>query len=109
MCTGEGDKGVRRINQKAMLSMPLSHRSKHGSDTHVFDQEGRFHPALFENIFTKYDRERKGGLTFMDGMRMLVSLNGVHISSGRSGWIRADLSFWAASQYGNRVVADFVR
>lgn len=51
-----------------------SHSSKHGSDTHVFDQEGRFHPALFENIFTKYDRERKGGLTFMDGMRMLVSI-----------------------------------
>ena len=47
-------------------------RSKHGSDTHVFDQEGRFHPQLFENIFTKFDKEKKGGLTFMDGMRMLV-------------------------------------
>lgn len=51
-------------------------RSKHGSDTHTFDQEGRFHPQLFENIFTKYDKENKGGLTFMDGMRMLVSANG---------------------------------
>jgi len=35
---------------------------------------------MFENIFTKYDRENKGGLTLMEGMRML---------------------------HGNRVVADF--
>jgi len=62
------------------LKIKNLHRTKHGSDTHTFDQEGRFHPALFENIFTKYDRENKGGLTFMDGMRML---------------------------HGNRVVADF--
>lgn len=62
------------------LKVKQMHRSKYGSDTHVFDQEGRFHPQLFENIFTKYDKENKGGLTFMDGMRML---------------------------YGNRVVADF--
>ena len=56
------------------LKVKQMHRSKHGSDTHVFDQEGRFHPQLFENIFTKYDKENKGGLTFMDGMRMLVGL-----------------------------------
>ena len=57
------------------LKVKQMHRSKHGSDTHVFDQEGRFHPQLFENIFTKYDKENKGGLTFMDGMRMLVGLD----------------------------------
>ncbi|BGP43263.1 hypothetical protein JCM10450v2_007408 [Rhodotorula kratochvilovae] len=47
------------------------HRAKHGSDTGVYDTEGRFVPARFEAMFEKYDRGHKGGLTFTDGLRML--------------------------------------
>lgn len=47
------------------------HRSKHGSDTAVYDSEGRFIPAKFEEIFTKFDKGNKGGLTFREGVHMI--------------------------------------
>ncbi|GAA5983354.1 hypothetical protein JCM11641_006043 [Rhodosporidiobolus odoratus] len=47
------------------------HRSKHGSDTGVYDSEGRFIPAKFEEIFTKFDKNGKGGLTFKEGLHMI--------------------------------------
>lgn len=42
------------------------HRTKHGSDSEVFDTEGRFVPEKFEEIFSKFDKEGKGGLSFQD-------------------------------------------
>lgn len=47
------------------------HCAKHQSDTGVYDAEGRFIPGKFEEIFVKYDREGKGGITLWDGLRML--------------------------------------
>lgn len=35
-----------------------------GSDTGVYDSEGRFVPQKFEEIFSKYDKDNKGGLTY---------------------------------------------
>lgn len=46
------------------------HRCKHGSDTGVYDTEGRYIPQRFEEIFSKYDRDGKGGLSFGDIMKM---------------------------------------
>ncbi|GAA5899612.1 hypothetical protein JCM6882_001163 [Rhodosporidiobolus microsporus] len=47
------------------------HRTKHGSDTGVYDPEGRFIPAKFEEIFSKFDKDGKGGLTFKEGLQMI--------------------------------------
>ncbi|GAA6056367.1 hypothetical protein JCM3770_005970 [Rhodotorula araucariae] len=70
--------GFSWFTSKSWLPHPLFpinidniHRGKHGSDTGVYDIEGRFVPARFEAMFDKHDRGHKGGLTFKDGLRML--------------------------------------
>lgn len=42
------------------------YKDKHGSDSMSYDTEGRFRPQNFEDIFAKYDRDGKGGLTIAD-------------------------------------------
>ncbi|KAG9299463.1 hypothetical protein G9A89_009416 [Geosiphon pyriformis] len=41
-------------------------KCKHGSDSETYDTEGRYVPEKFEEIFTKYDRDNKGGLSIWD-------------------------------------------
>lgn len=42
-------------------------RGRHGSDSGIFDKEGRFIPANFENLFFTMDKDKKGGLSFNEG------------------------------------------
>ncbi|KAF8248995.1 Caleosin-domain-containing protein [Wilcoxina mikolae CBS 423.85] len=39
------------------------HKTKHGSDTGTYDNEGRFVPQKFEDFFSKYGDGEKDGLT----------------------------------------------
>uniref|UniRef100_A0ACD5TR66 Uncharacterized protein n=1 Tax=Avena sativa TaxID=4498 RepID=A0ACD5TR66_AVESA len=39
------------------------HKGKHGSDTEVYDTEGRFNPSKFDAIFSKFGRTRPNALT----------------------------------------------
>ncbi|KAJ3102235.1 hypothetical protein HDU97_000671 [Phlyctochytrium planicorne] len=43
-----------------------AHRLKHGSDSEVYDTEGRFVPEKFEEIFSKYDKDGKKALTLSE-------------------------------------------
>ncbi|GAB7346761.1 hypothetical protein MBLNU459_g1865t1 [Dothideomycetes sp. NU459] len=58
------------------------HKNKHGSDSMSYDNEGRFRPQNFEDIFTKYDLGNKGGLDITDlarfhkGQRLAMDLWG---------------------------------
>ncbi|RIA94914.1 Caleosin-like protein [Glomus cerebriforme] len=49
------------------------HKAKHGSDSDTYDTEGRFVPEKFEEVFSKYDRDNKGGISFKDIMEMIRS------------------------------------
>jgi hypothetical protein len=46
------------------------HKDAHGSDSLSYDNEGRFRPQMFEEIFSKYDLGQKGGLDWGDLCRM---------------------------------------
>ncbi|KAI7389174.1 Caleosin-domain-containing protein [Hortaea werneckii] len=58
------------------------HKAKHGSDSMSFDNEGRFFPQKYENVFAKYDKGCKGGqdwsdlLKFHKGQRMAMDFFG---------------------------------
>jgi len=45
-------------------------RTKHGGDTGTYDNEGRYIPQKFEDIFSKY-ADGKDYLTFTDTVNML--------------------------------------
>ncbi|TPX59930.1 plant seed peroxygenase [Powellomyces hirtus] len=53
------------------------HRCKHGSDTGTYDTEGRYIPQRFEEIFSKFDRGKKGGLTLGDIFYMTNEIRNV--------------------------------
>jgi len=47
------------------------YKDKHGSDSESYDTEGRFVPEKFEEIFSKYDSDNKGGLNFNDVVSLI--------------------------------------
>jgi peroxygenase len=69
-----------RINLKNM------HRTKHGGDTATYDNEGRFIPQKFEEIFHKYAGGRDY-LTFWEGVEMLKGQRNVSDPIGWGGAI----------------------
>ncbi|KAG2447872.1 hypothetical protein HYH02_007328 [Chlamydomonas schloesseri] len=67
------------------------HRTKHGSDSEVYDTEGRFVPEKFEEIFSKFDKDNKGGLGWTDIQQMVY--NNMNINDP-NGWVAERLEWW---------------
>ncbi|PNH06475.1 putative peroxygenase 3 [Tetrabaena socialis] len=67
------------------------HRTKHGSDSEVFDTEGRFVPEKFEEIFSKFDRDNKGGLGWKDIQEMVYANMNINDPTG---WTAERLEWW---------------
>ncbi|KAI8464843.1 MAG: Caleosin related protein-domain-containing protein [Monoraphidium minutum] len=68
------------------------HRGKHGSDAEVYDTEGRFVPAKFEELFSKYDRTNKGGLSW-DDLNAMIHANKNIVDP--NGWTATRFEWWA--------------
>ncbi|QCD89596.1 probable peroxygenase 4 [Vigna unguiculata] len=67
-------------------------KAKHGSDSSVYDSEGRFVPSKFEEIFRKHARTHPDALT-SDELREMLKAN--REAKDYSGWL-ASFSEWKA-------------
>ncbi|KAJ9643958.1 hypothetical protein H2199_003824 [Coniosporium tulheliwenetii] len=74
------------------ISIPRIHKAKHGSDSMSYDNEGRFRPQNFEDFFSKYDRDNKGGLNIQD---LLRAWNGQRMVFDFFGWTATFLEWLA--------------
>ena len=66
----------------------LLHKAKHGSDSGTYDMEGRFRPQSLEDVFAKYDGEKRGGLSGRDVWPCGMGSGALRIYMGgrRRGW-----------------------
>ena len=63
-----------------------------GSDSEVYDTEGRFVPEKFEELFTKYDRRNRNGLDFNEMWEMSEANRNV---LDPTGWTAEKMEWWA--------------
>lgn len=71
------------------------HKAKHGSDSEVYDTEGRFLPYKFEEIFSKFAKTDKTRITFSELMEMTAANRN---TADPFGWIAAkgewSVTYW---------------
>ncbi|GAO14079.1 hypothetical protein UVI_02038290 [Ustilaginoidea virens] len=70
------------------------HKNKHGSDTGTYDNEGRFVPQKFEDMFSKYSRG-KDNLTIWDAMHLI---KGQRLIADPIGWGGALFECWCKEE-----------
>ncbi|KAA6409424.1 MAG: hypothetical protein FRX48_06977 [Lasallia pustulata] len=67
------------------------HKAKHGSDTGIYDNDGRFRPLLFEELFAKFDGSGVGGLSYEE-LGMLLAKD--RCAADPAGWSFAFMEWW---------------
>jgi len=77
------------------IKLKNAHKTKHGSDSETYDTEGRFVPEKFEEVFSKYDKGNKGGLTLAEIRSMTRGNRNI---MDPIGWI-AEWLEWNVSYY----------
>ncbi|KAK3313977.1 Caleosin related protein-domain-containing protein [Apodospora peruviana] len=85
------------------------HKAKHGSDSGVYDTEGRFVPQKFEDIFSKWDKNDNGALSFMELWTMIA---GNRLAVDPFGWFAAVFEFgttWLLLQKNGKVSKEDLR
>jgi peroxygenase len=91
------------------IFVPSIHKAKHGSDSGTYDPEGRFVPQAFENIFSKYDSDKDGALTFFE---LFSLIHGHRCAMDPFGWTAAFLEWmvtWVLVQKDNKVYKEDMR
>ena len=81
------------------------YKDKHGSDSTTFDNEGRFRPQSFEDIFSKYDEGNKGGLDIWDLLRFW---NGQRLNFDLLGWSSTFFECECTSRSSFRTLVDVI-
>ncbi|KAL2644706.1 hypothetical protein R1flu_012293 [Riccia fluitans] len=86
------------------------HRTKHGSDTEIYDTEGRFVPFKFEEIWNKYARTKPGFMTYDEMIYMTDSLRNVNDPFG---WSAAKLewgfTYWLCKDEEGMICKEAIR
>lgn len=79
------------------------HKCKHGSDSEVYDTEGRFVPEKFEEIFSKYAQSSPDSLTWEEMFEMTAGNSNVNDFFGWSAAKLEWLFLWILSAENGRL------
>ncbi|EYE95639.1 caleosin family protein [Aspergillus ruber CBS 135680] len=85
------------------------HKAKHGSDSSTYDPEGRLVPQSFENMFSKYNKNEDGTLTFGE---LFTMIKGHRCAADPFGWGAAFFewgSTWLLIQRDGKIYKEDVR
>jgi len=90
-----------------------AHKSKHGSDSGVYDTEGRFIPSRFEDMFAKYaSSASRTPADSLSGSELLRLMHGQRVAVDPFGWSAAVFE-WGTTyllvQKGGRVSKEDLR
>ncbi len=67
----KGEKASASYTYGFRFLLPRSARAVHGSNSKAWDRAGRFSPARFEALLSKYDKDGKGGLSLWEVLAMV--------------------------------------
>jgi len=66
------------------IYIPTIHKGKHGSDSGVYDNEGRYLPAKFENVFSRFGLTKPDHLTLREVWRFTQAAG---VAGDPFGWL----------------------